>query len=168
MRPALTVFQQIPGCAGITYRDDEVALRGWYIPAMSGDHTALPRTLLFFDGVCGLCNRFVDFLVRHDRSRALRYAPLQGETAATVPDMPRGIDSVVVIHDGQLLVRSDAAITALAALGGAWRLSLGLRLIPRPLRDAVYDFIARNRYAWCGRHDVCQLPDPHEARWFLP
>ena len=134
---------------------------------MSSGHTSPPHTIVFFDGVCGLCNGFVDFLVRHDRSRALRYAPLQGNTAAGFARLPRDLDSVVVVHDDRVLVKSDAALTALSRLGGVWRLSAVARVIPRVLRDAVYDLIARNRYRWFGKHETCRRPTTDEAAWFL-
>lgn len=134
---------------------------------MSSGHPSPPYTIVFFDGVCGLCSGFVDFLVRHDRTRALRYAPLQGITAAQFERLPRHLDSVVVVHGDQVLVKSDAALTALSRLGGVWRLTAVARVIPRALRDSVYDLIARNRYRWFGRHEACRIPTADEAAWFL-
>ncbi len=135
---------------------------------MPSSHTSLPHTLVFFDGVCGLCNGFVDFLVRHDRARRLRYAPLQGSTAAYFEQLPRDLDSVVVVDGHRVRVKSDAALTVLARLGGVWRLAAVVRVIPRVARDALYDLIARNRYGWFGQRGTCRVPAPHEARWFLP
>lgn len=135
---------------------------------MSRGHTSPPYTIVCFDGVCGLCNGFVDFLVQHDRARVLRYAPLQGATAARVEGLPRDLDSVVVVDGGRVLVKSDAALTALSRLGGVWRLSAVARVIPRALRDRVYDLIARNRYRWFGKHEACRRPTADEAAWFLP
>lgn len=143
-------------------------MREWYIPVMSSGHTSPPHTLVFFDGVCGLCNGFVDFLLRHDRREALRFAPLQGPTAAAHPGVPGDMHSVVVVQASRVLVKSEAAIVVLGQLGGAWRLVSVARLVPRVVRDAIYDLIARNRYTWFGRRDACRLPEPHEARWFLP
>ena len=135
---------------------------------MSSGHPSPPYTIVFFDGVCGLCNGFVDFLVQHDRTRVLRYAPLQGTTAAQVERLPRRFDSVVVVHGHQVLVKSDAALTVLSRLGGVWRLTAVVRVIPRALRDSVYDLIARNRYRWFGKHEACRIPTADEAAWFLP
>lgn len=143
-------------------------MREWYIPSMSSGHTSFPHTVVFFDGVCGLCNGFVDFLVRHDRAHRLRFAPLQGQTAATFEHLPTGLDSVVVVDGARVLVKSDAAISVLARLGGAWRLATVLHIVPRALRDAVYALIARNRYRWFGQREVCRIPSESEARWFLP
>jgi predicted DCC family thiol-disulfide oxidoreductase YuxK len=120
--------------------------------------------ILFYDGHCGLCHRAVKFVLKHDRSgRAFRFAPLQGATfqsrvpAADRADLP---DSVVVLTaDGSLLVRSDAFVHILRRLGGGWRIPAGvLAVVPRPLRDVVYNFIARTRYSVFGkRDDLCPI-----------
>jgi predicted DCC family thiol-disulfide oxidoreductase YuxK len=134
---------------------------------MSAGHRSLPYTLVFFDGVCGLCNGFVDFLIRRDGARALRFAPLQGSTAARFDQLPRGLDSVVVVDGHRVLVKSDAALCALSRLGGAWRLWTVARIVPRRVRDAVYDVIAQNRYAWFGRREACRIPTPDDSLWLL-
>lgn len=126
--------------------------------------------IIFFDGVCGLCNRFVDRLLRIDRRKQLRFAPLQGYTA--MQRLPIGIAdamrSVIYLRDGEILQRSDAALLILIDLGG-WRKVYGVFLIvPRFLRDGVYDWVARNRYRWFGKRDACRLPAPEERTRFLP
>jgi predicted DCC family thiol-disulfide oxidoreductase YuxK len=123
--------------------------------------------LVLFDGVCGLCNRFVDFLVARDRTNALRFASLQGATASSIPNLPN-VDSVIVADGDALRIRSDGAIAALSRLGGLWSFVAVFGLVPRPIRDAVYAFIARNRYGWFGKYDACRLPTAAEQRWFLP
>lgn len=172
VRPALPVFQWISGCTSTTCSEDGVDMREWYIARMTESHVspspAARHTLVFFDGACGLCNGFVDFLVTRDHADRLRFASLQGDTARACASLPQDVDSVIVVRDGQVQVYSDAAITALMALGGAWRLAAGLRLIPRAVRDGIYRAIARHRYRWFGRRAHCRLPQPHEARWFLP
>jgi predicted DCC family thiol-disulfide oxidoreductase YuxK len=135
---------------------------------MPGSHASPPHTIVFFDGVCGLCHGFVDFLVRRDTARVLRYAPLQGTTAAEFARLPRDLDSVIVADGERVLVKSDAALTVLYRLGGFWRLSAVARVVPRVLRDAAYDLVARHRYRWFGTRDACRLPTPDAARWFLP
>lgn len=131
--------------------------------------------LLFYDGYCGLCHRTVKFVLRHDREgRAFRFAPLQGETfQARVPAERRaGLpDSIVILaSDGSLLVRSSASLRILERLGGGWKLlSSVLGVIPRPIRDAAYDFIARIRYRIFGRRDdLCPVTPPDLRARFDP
>lgn len=123
--------------------------------------------LVLFDGVCGLCNRFVNFLVARDRENALRFSSLQGVTAAALTNLPR-VDSVIVADGDIRHVRSDGAISAVSRLGGLWSFVAVLGLVPRPIRDAVYAAIAGNRYRWFGKHEACRLPTPAERHWFLP
>jgi predicted DCC family thiol-disulfide oxidoreductase YuxK len=131
-----------------------------------------PETI-FYDGHCGLCHRAVKFVLRRDRSgAAFRFAPLQGETfLARVPAGRRdGLpDSMVVqTNDALLLVRSDACVHVLRRLGGGWRIIAAvLAAIPRPLRDALYDFVARVRYRTFGRRsDLCPTVPPELRRRF--
>jgi predicted DCC family thiol-disulfide oxidoreductase YuxK len=120
--------------------------------------------MLFYDGHCGLCHGAVKYVLKHDRSgRAFRFAPLGGETfQSKVPANQQTTlpDSVVVLtNDGRLLIRSDAFVHILRRLGGAQRVLAGvLAVIPRPVRDLVYNFIARVRYKVFGRRDqVCPV-----------
>jgi predicted DCC family thiol-disulfide oxidoreductase YuxK len=125
---------------------------------------------LFYDGHCGLCHRAVKFVLKHDRSgRAFRFAPLQGQTfqARVAEEQQAGLpDSVVMLtRDGELLVRSAAFLHIFRRLGGGWRvLAAVLSVIPRGLRDFVYDFLARIRYRVFGkRGDLCPIV-PAELR----
>jgi predicted DCC family thiol-disulfide oxidoreductase YuxK len=120
---------------------------------------------VYYDGLCALCDGFVRFVVARDRPARYRFAPLQGETAAGRFTEPQ---TVVLEEEGRLRLKSDAAIAILAGLAGPWRLTALFRLVPRPLRDAVYDFIARHRYQWFGRREACRLPGPEERHRFLP
>ena len=119
---------------------------------------------LFYDGHCGLCHRTVKFVLKHDRDgRAFRFAPLQGSTflARLTAERRVGLpDSVVVLtRDGELLARSDAFLHILRRLGGGWRvLATVLSVVPRGVRDFVYEFIARIRYRVFGkRNDLCPI-----------
>jgi predicted DCC family thiol-disulfide oxidoreductase YuxK len=127
---------------------------------------------LFFDGVCGLCNRTVRFLLRHDRHDRLRFAPLQGTTArCLLPPLggrPEDLDTIyVVTSDGRLLERSRAVLFAATALGGGWALLGVLRLVPRPLADWLYRWVARIRYRVFGHLEACSIPTPEERSRFL-
>lgn len=127
--------------------------------------------VLFFDGVCNLCNASVDFIVRRDKKRKYRFAPLQGITAAhAIPEqVEKGdFDSFVLAERGQIFTRSTAALKVLVGLGGIWSLAKPLLLIPAALRDPIYRLIAKNRYRWFGQKDTCRLPSPEEKALFLP
>lgn len=139
-----------------------------------GDHA-----VLFFDGVCALCNGFADFVMARDRRGRFRLAALQGETAAAMgameaqPSAPAAGDSdplrsLLLRERGRWYRKSDAALRVIAGLDGAWKLARPLLWIPRILRDTVYDFIARNRYRWFGKRAACRMPTPAERARFLP
>ena len=126
---------------------------------------------IYFDGYCGLCDRFVQFVLRRDRAARYRFAPLQGSTARErVPTTldPETSPTVILEDGGRFRVRSDAALAILTGLGGAWRLAGLLRIVPRPLRDAVYDLVARHRSRWFGRRAECRVPEPAQRDRFLP
>ncbi len=130
-----------------------------------------PRKVVFFDGVCGLCNWSVDFILSRDRRRTIRLAPLQGETAARwIPDPESQLSTVVWLdRDGRTFVRSAAAVRVLWQLGGVWSLLAALLwIVPLPLRDFGYRIIATNRYRLFGKKATCRLPTPAEREQFLP
>jgi predicted DCC family thiol-disulfide oxidoreductase YuxK len=127
--------------------------------------------IIYFDGYCALCDRFVRFVLRRDRKARYRFAPLEGSTARErVPATldPQASQTVILEEGGRFRVRSDAALAILTGLGGVWRVAGLLRVIPRPLRDAVYDLVARNRNRWFGRMVECRIPGPAERDRFLP
>lgn len=130
-----------------------------------------PFPILFFDGDCGFCNGWVQFLLRIDRRQILTFAPLQGETAARllpVPDVAN-LSSVVYMTPNGLLRESDAIFQLARDLGGVWGVlgwcGLG---IPRVLRNAGYRFVARNRYRLAGKVQACQRPTDAQRARFLP
>jgi predicted DCC family thiol-disulfide oxidoreductase YuxK len=131
--------------------------------------------ILFYDGHCGMCNHAVTFVLKHDRSgRAFRFAPLQGTTfpsRVSAEERARLPNSIVVLtEEGATLTRSDASIYVFRRLGGRWKtLGDALAMIPRPLRDFVYDFIARIRYRIFGRRDeLCPIMPPELRARFDP
>ncbi len=132
--------------------------------------------LVLYDGVCALCNRTVQYLLDHDTHGILRFAPLQGETVKEVwarhPGKDPGLKSVVYVRgygtpEEVLFFRSRAILEIMADLGGKWRLLVLAKLIPGPVRDLVYDWIARHRYAWFGRYEQCRLPEKGTENRFL-
>ena len=109
-------------------------------------------------------------MIRHDRRKRFHFAPLQGETARVrLGERLSGeeLKTVVLEEPRRFRVRSDAAIAILTGLGGFWRLAEIFRLIPRRLRDALYDYVARKRFEWFGRRDSCRVPTAEERDRFL-
>ncbi|CAI2718632.1 thiol-disulfide oxidoreductase DCC family protein [Nitrospina watsonii] len=125
--------------------------------------------IIFFDGVCGLCNGFVDFLVREDRSQVFRFSPLQGETARRVLGTVEesSMDSVVLVEGDRISVKSTAALRIFRRLGGIWSLLWILRWVPVFIRDGVYESIAKNRYRLFGKRETCRIPSLEERGRFL-
>lgn len=130
------------------------------------------HALVFFDGVCNLCNGFVNFLIDHDPEGQFKFAALQSEAARPYLQAfdvdPEALDSVIVIEKGRLYRESTAALRILRRLGPPWAvLYYAFIGIPRPLRDLVYRYIALNRYDWFGKRDQCRIPTPDLKARFL-
>lgn len=135
-----------------------------------------PHPIVLYDGVCGLCNRLVQFMLRHDRDELFRFASLQSPFVAEIllrHGIPPDLDSVYVVLNyqepgEQLLARSDAILFILKKLRWHWAV-LGTfgALLPRAVRDAAYNVIARNRYRIWGKYETCPLPDPKQRHRFL-
>lgn len=127
--------------------------------------------VIFFDGVCNLCNGAVRFVLRHDRRARFRFASLQSPAArrllAPAGIDPLDLDSMVLLENGHVHVRSAAALRMVRGLGGVWTLATVFLCVPPPVRDAVYRFIARRRYRWFGRRDACLAPTPETRARFL-
>jgi predicted DCC family thiol-disulfide oxidoreductase YuxK len=129
------------------------------------------QPVLLYDGVCGLCNGVVRWVLARDPGGPMRFAALHGEYARGVfarhPEL-RGVDSIVLttMEDGieRVRVRSDAVAAVAVYLGGVWRVAVTARIIPRFLRDGLYEAIARIRYRVFGRHDACPVL-AREVRW---
>ena len=131
-----------------SYRTDPTA------PAFPGD-----RPLFVFDGVCVLCSTGARWLIRHDRTEKFRFAAAQSDLGRALY-AHYGIDfndTYLLLAAGVPHVKSDGYLEVCRHLGGPWRLLLVLKLIPRPLRDAIYDLVARNRYRWFGTTEYCAL-----------
>ena len=132
--------------------------------------------LVLYDGECGLCDHFVQFLLRIDRTDQLRFAALQGPVGRDILTragrVETALSTVIVVADHEtaaerLLDRSDAALFAITAAGGPYRAAALLRLVPRVLRDLVYRAVARSRYRIFGRLDACPVPTPATRAKFL-
>ncbi|OIQ18895.1 MAG: hypothetical protein BM556_06330 [Bacteriovorax sp. MedPE-SWde] len=115
--------------------------------------------ILFIDGHCLICNKLVNFLLKRDHKKILKYSSLQGEYAhSAIPKKySEDISTVVLKIDDKIYEKSDAAIRAVSCLGFPWKLMLALILLPRPLRDSIYNLLAINRYKLGKRLDACPL-----------
>ena len=123
---------------------------------------------MFYDSVCGLCNRLVTRLLKWDRRHRLSFAAIQGQTAARLQITSSGEpESMVYLSDGKRFRASEGVIRAMAAMGGGWKLMLVLLVFPRFLRDAVYNWVGQNRYRWFGKLPACRIPSPDERNYFL-
>lgn len=133
--------------------------------------SALPSPIVFFDGVCNLCNSAVNFLLDHDPHNVLRFAPLQGTTFAEIvrqfPELA-GMEASIVLYDKGKVYRQSAAVLRLCLLlGGFWKLLYAGIILPPFLRDTLYAWIARNRYRWFGTRESCRMPTPELRAKFL-
>lgn len=133
-----------------------------------------PHPIVLFDGTCAFCDRTVRLLTRLDRKQFLRYAPLESEAGRSLLErfeVSESIDSIVLIYphgrDNRAQVESNAAIAIARLLGFPWSLAAMLTIIPRPIRDACYRFIARHRYKVFGRVERCSLPTEAQRRMVL-
>lgn len=137
----------------------------------SPDPIELPAALILYDGQCGLCNRSVRWLIDHDDGQ-LRYAPLQGPTAAAAralhPTIPETLESVVLVENGRAHLRSKAFLHVARHLGWPWRAGYAFRFLPGFVLDPLYRVVAHYRYRWFGHYDECRLPTQTERQKLLP
>ena len=125
--------------------------------------------VIYFDGVCGLCNGFVDFIIKIDRDSKFHFSPLQSEHAkkSLPPEFVKDLDSVVVQIDGKTLRKSKAVFAVLKKLGGVWGVASALGVLPEGVMNKAYDMVAENRYKIFGKKETCRLPTPEERSRFL-
>lgn len=136
--------------------------------------SASSPTVVLFDGVCNLCNGFVQFVIRHDTRARFRFAALQSEAGRALlaaagypPPGPAGPESVLLLEGGRLYSHSAAVLRIAGLLGGVWRVAAVGWLLPQRWRDGLYRFVARHRYRWFGRQESCWLPTPALQARFL-
>ena len=129
------------------------------------------KPIVLFDGVCNLCNRVVQFIIKRDKKKQFLFASLQGKTGQEVLKKfnlsPTDFDSFVVLDGDKIYTRSTAALRMLKKMNGGWNLLYAFIIVPRYIRNAVYDWIARNRYKWYGKRDECMIPTPELKERFL-
>lgn len=128
------------------------------------------RQVILFDGVCNLCNSFVLFVIRRDKKKRFMFASLQSNAATELLineiETP-AFKTVILIKGNRIYKKSTAALRILKQLSGLWPLLYGLIIVPPFIRDAVYDFVARNRYKWFGRRNRCMVPTDDLKKKFL-
>ena len=138
--------------------------------------TPSPNPIVLYDGVCGLCNRLVQFILKRDQSDRFLFASLQSEFAETLLKRhgadARDLDTFYVVIDQgkpgeRILMRSDAILHVVKTLGGVWSLAGAGRILPKVIRDAMYSLVARNRYRVFGKYESCMLPSPEHRAKFL-
>lgn len=130
------------------------------------------QALILFDGLCILCNALVRFVLSNDRDRRFVFAAMQSragrEMLRELGHAPDACETMLLVADGHVFDRSEAALRIAAGLRRPWSWLRGLRVLPRGLRDWAYDRVARNRYALFGRLSSCRPPSPEERDRFLP
>ncbi len=126
--------------------------------------------VILYDGVCVFCSRWVQFVIARDTARRFRFTPIQSPYGTRLAQAfgidPQEPDTNAVVHGGKAHLKSDAALTVLSSLPG-WGWTRALRAIPKPLRDAVYSLVARNRYRIFGKYESCFVPDAELRRRVL-
>lgn len=127
------------------------------------------QPLVLFDGVCNLCSGTVRFIIRRDLSRQFRFSSLQSDLGERLLEEDKGqrLESMLLVFNDQVYRKSTAALHILKLLGGAWAAAYIFIVIPRPLRDWVYDFIGSRRYKWFGKTEQCWLPEQDVSDRFL-
>jgi len=129
----------------------------------------LDRPIIFFDGVCVLCNRFADFILKRDKKNFFYLSTLQGEHAKKMlsPEHYENFNTIVYLKGEKTYNRSDAVLNILLDLGGLWNVCFVLFVFPKPIRDLIYRHISNKRYKWFGKKEHCRIPLPDEKDKFL-
>ncbi len=129
------------------------------------------KSIIFFDGVCNLCNSSIDFIIQRDKNNRFLVGALQDDFSRKILSKysvkPDYLDSLVLLENDQIFYRSTAALKIARHLSGLWPLFYGFIILPSWLRDPIYDWIGKNRYRWFGKKNTCRIPTPEEAARFL-
>jgi predicted DCC family thiol-disulfide oxidoreductase YuxK len=125
--------------------------------------------VIFFDGYCGLCNGFIDFMMKVDKKGIFKFSPLQSEFAKQHVDSSdiKELKSVVILIEGKTYRKAEGVLKALSLLGGVWKSSLLLTALPNKILNVGYDLVAENRYSLFGKRETCRLPSPEERSRFI-
>ena len=131
----------------------------------------IQQPIIFFDGVCNLCNASVQFVIAHDKKDRFRFTALQGDYAKEIlpqfnADLGK-LNTILLLEDGKLYTKSSAALRVARKLNGLIPLLYAFLIVPKFIRDWVYDIIAKNRYRWWGRQESCWIPTPDLKSKFI-
>ncbi len=123
--------------------------------------------IIFYDGLCGLCDRSVQFIIKNDKRKKFRFATLQSDFAEQILGDDANADTFILFENGKIITRSTAALRVCKILSGKLSLLYIFILVPAFIRDTFYDLIARNRYKWFGHFDECKIPTPEQKELFI-
>ena len=130
-----------------------------------------PKPLLLFDGVCNLCNSSVQFVIKHDKKQQFLFSSLQSDAAKEIllqyDETNLNLDSIILIYNAKIYSKSSAILKIVKLLGDFYSFGIIFYIIPKFIRDKVYDFIAKNRYKWYGKRESCMLPNKDLKNRFL-
>ncbi|UOQ46946.1 thiol-disulfide oxidoreductase DCC family protein [Gracilibacillus caseinilyticus] len=128
------------------------------------------KRIILFDGVCNFCSSSVQFIIQRDPDRKLHFASLQSEVGQELVQkyhVPEDIDSLILIDNDQVYTKSTAALNIAKQLSGVYRFARIFLIIPKPIRDFLYQIIAKNRYKWFGKKEACMIPKPEDRQRFI-
>ena len=124
--------------------------------------------IIAFDGVCNLCNGFIQWMIKRDKKKKFRYTTLQSKVGdLLVKNIDVKGESVILVYKERIYTLSDVGLKCMQILGGGWTILYSLIYLPKSFRDFVYKWIAKNRYKWFGKSDVCMMPDPSIKALFI-
>lgn len=131
----------------------------------------MEHPIIFFDGVCNLCNSFVQIIIKLDKKAVFRFTSLQSEIGVSLLEKYRlettRLETVVLIHQGKLFTHSDVVLEIALIFGGFWKIFYLFKIVPKSVRDFIYNWIAKNRYLWFGKKESCWLPTDELRARFL-
>lgn len=134
-------------------------------------HIGEKRLIILFDGVCNLCSSVVQFIIKRDKKNQFKFASLQSAFAQSVlqqHNLPQNdYNSFILLKNNKIYTKSTGALKVIKHLNGLWPLLYGFIILPAFIRDAVYSWIAQNRYKWFGKKETCWIPTPELQKKFI-
>ena len=130
------------------------------------------KKIILFDGVCNLCNSSINYVIDHDKQDVFRFVSLQSDLGKTIQEYlgieNNSLDTIILyVPDEAYYIKSTAAIKVMSEFLGVWKLTKLFLILPSPIRDLVYNYVAKNRYKWYGKQESCRIPTPELKTKFL-